>query len=220
MSQITCSNVRCTSCTRAVDVRRHVDVNRRRASRPRRRPCRSARSSAGPARAPPRAPATTLGDAPLVLMPSATSPGRPSASICRANTRSYAVVVADARQHARIGGQRDRRQRRALALKSSDELGRDVLRVRGAAAVAEQQQLAPVRQRVDDGRRRVEHRGIRVRSRARAARSSPPNVDGSGPQIARSSSRVSRSFMTLARNSSSVTCSGSLARGVIRICTG
>ena len=30
MSQITCSNVRCTSCTRAVIVGRHVDVNRRR----------------------------------------------------------------------------------------------------------------------------------------------------------------------------------------------
>ena len=34
--------------------------------------------------------ATTFGEAPLVLRPSATSPLRPSASTCRAKMRSYA----------------------------------------------------------------------------------------------------------------------------------
>ena len=68
--------------------------------------------------------------------------------------------------------------------------------------------LPPPPQRVDDCRRRVEHR-LRIRrpSRARAARWSRRTSIGAARRSCHP--RVSRSFSTLARNSSSVTCSGS-----------
>jgi hypothetical protein len=51
-------------------------------------------------------------------------------------------VVAAGRQRRRIGRQRDGRNRGSIRLISDDQLRRDMLRIRGAAAVSEQQKLA------------------------------------------------------------------------------
>src|SRR5262249_30637694 len=69
------------------------------------------------------------------------------------------VVVADGSQDARIGGQRDRTGRPALPLKPPDELGREVLRVRRAAPVAEHQHPPSVAKR----RRQQIHRAKHAR---------------------------------------------------------
>jgi hypothetical protein len=53
-----------------------------------------------------------------------------------------AVVVADRGERGSIGRERNRRERRALGFVTADELGGDMLRVGGAAAVAAQEHLA------------------------------------------------------------------------------
>src|SRR3989304_6280426 len=79
--------------------RRHIHLNRRGASDPPQRAPAAGRPPPPPppvsaivckpaARAASSA-ASTLGDPPLVLMPNATSPGRPRASTCRTNTRAW-----------------------------------------------------------------------------------------------------------------------------------
>ena len=73
---------------------------------------------------------------------SSTSPGAPSACTCLAKTCVEVVVVADRGEDRRVGGQRDRRQPGPLALEAADELGGEVLRVAGRAAVAAGQHLA------------------------------------------------------------------------------
>src|SRR5439155_13356988 len=52
------------------------------------------------------------------------------------------VVVADRGHDTRIGGERHRSERAPLALEPSDELRDEMLRVRGAAAVAKREQLS------------------------------------------------------------------------------
>src|SRR4029453_18701066 len=56
--------------------------------------------------------------------------------------RGVAVVVGDRRDDAGPARQRDRRQAAALRLEAADELGDQVFRVAGAAAIAEGQNLA------------------------------------------------------------------------------
>ena len=53
-----------------------------------------------------------------------------------------AGVVADGGEDGCVGRQRHRRECRAVPLEATHELGGDVLRVRGAAAVSEQEDLA------------------------------------------------------------------------------
>ena len=60
-------------------------------------------------------------------------------------------VVGDAGEHGRVRGQRDRGESRAVADVPVDELGGEVLGVRGAAAVAEEQQGAAAPERRDEG---------------------------------------------------------------------
>ena len=83
-----------------------------------------------------------------------------------------AEVVGDAGQRRGVGRQRDRRQRRALELEAVDELGRQVLGVGGAAAVAEEEQLVTVASASRSARppapaHRLAAREIALRRRAR-----------------------------------------------------
>ena len=57
-----------------------------------------------------------------------------------------------------VGRQRDRRQSLALALEAPDELRGHVLRIGGAAAIAEHQQLAARLERRANRRRGRDHR--------------------------------------------------------------
>src|SRR5262249_51099686 len=54
-----------------------------------------------------------------------------------------AVVVRDRGERGGVGGERHGGQRPAIAPHAADDLGRDVLRIGRAAAVAEEQQLVP-----------------------------------------------------------------------------
>ena len=59
------------------------------------------------------------------------------------------VIVADGRDDRRVGGQRDARQRKALALEAADEFRREVLCVAGRAAVAAGEDLVAVGKRIE-----------------------------------------------------------------------
>ena len=52
-----------------------------------------------------------------------------------------AIVVADRGQDRAVGGQRDRRQAGPVVVEAGDQLAGPVLRIRGAAAIAAEQQL-------------------------------------------------------------------------------
>src|SRR5207245_288750 len=69
------------------------------------------------------------------------------------------VVVGDGGERRRVGGERQRRERAPFAREASDELGGDVLRVGGAAAVPEEQDLPlggeGVAHQLDGARERV-----------------------------------------------------------------
>ncbi len=96
---------------------------------------------------------TTLADPPLVLIASTASPGLAERLDLPREHPIERVVVGDAGQHAGVGRQRDGGQRGALALKAAHQLGGHVLRVGGAAAIAEDEQLAATVQRRDNRRR-------------------------------------------------------------------
>ena len=215
ISQIAWINVMWTSCTRAVQSSGTLMWISASApgfpavaagERDRLQPARPRRLSA----------ATTFGDAPLVEIPNATSPAAPSASTCRANTCSNAVVVGHARQQARVGRQRHRRKPRPLPLKPPDELGGEVLRVAGAAAVAEHQQLATGASAAGNGRggrghrRQIQaahapmQRDRRVEHAPSTARRAPASLGGINPAVP-----ARRAASMFATNSSSDTCSGS-----------
>ena len=131
-----------TSCTRHVRVVRHVDVNLRQRTERRRRHGRSAPPSAARAARASCSPSITFSDLPLVEIATATSPARPSAFDLPREDPVEPVVVGHARQRAGVGGQRDRRHAGAIPLEPSDQLRREVLRVRRTPAVAERQHLA------------------------------------------------------------------------------
>jgi len=57
-------------------------------------------------------------------------------------------VVADRGERGGVGGERDRGNGRAVADVAHGELGREVLRVRGTAAIAEEHQLAAAFERL------------------------------------------------------------------------
>ena len=220
-SQITCSSVRWTSWTRGGRLGRHVDVNRRR-PRPTAPPSRPV--SAIVRSAAPRAASSAASDvrpiAPLVLMPSATSPAPAERLDLPREHPVEPVVVGDARQHARVGRQRDRRQRRAARAGTGRRARpRRAARRRRCRRCRTRSSLPPPRERRDDRRRRAARPAAdrRPRTRSCSAMASPKRPRS------RSRSRQprdSRSFATFARNSSSVTCIGSVVRGVISICTG
>jgi hypothetical protein len=60
-----------------------------------------------------------------------------------------AIIVADRRQHGAVGGERNRRQAGAVVVETGDQLARPVLRIRGAAPVAAEQELAARGERRD-----------------------------------------------------------------------
>src|SRR2546422_749488 len=60
------------------------------------------------------------------------------------------VVVGDASEFRLVRRQRDSRQRRPLAPVAPDEFGRDVRGIHGTAAVAEQEHLAALAERLDE----------------------------------------------------------------------
>ena len=155
----------CTSCTRAVLGVGHVDVDLRQPRRSSRRRARSARSSSARAPGGLAAPRSTFGDSPLVVMPSATSPGRPERLDLPREHAVEPVVVGDRRQRRSCRSSAPSPPAaRAFALEPADQLGGEVLRVGGAAAVAEHQHLAAVARAPSTNRRgRVDHR-LPVRS--------------------------------------------------------
>src|SRR5213078_5230259 len=61
-----------------------------------------------------------------------------------------AVVVGDGGERRGVGGERDGSQRLPFALEPPDELRREVLRVGGAAAVAEEEEFPPAGERLGD----------------------------------------------------------------------
>ena len=63
-----------------------------------------------------------------------------------------AEIVADRGERRRVGGQRDRGDRRAVLDVADGQLGREVLRIGGAAAIAEEQDLAAALEAGDGGR--------------------------------------------------------------------
>ena len=99
----------------------------------------------------------TLADLPLVEMPSAMSPARPSIRNCCDEGTGEILVVADGGEHGRVGGQRHRRQGRPLLDDRVHELDGNVGRVAGAAAVAHDEQA---------GRRRRSFRAMAVQQSA------------------------------------------------------
>jgi hypothetical protein len=62
-----------------------------------------------------------------------------------------AVVVGNRRDDAGVGRQGHRGKRAAFTFEASDKFGDEMLCIRGAAAVAERQHLATIRQRARDG---------------------------------------------------------------------
>ena len=143
-------------------------------------------------------------------------------------------VVGDRRQHRRVRRQRHHRQRPARSpLEPPDQLRREMLRVRRAAAVAEHEHLPARRRaprriaaaartidvgaapppRADAGRR--PRRAPRAPDRASVTRPSAPRPDGR-PRARRRARAARRSRA----NSSAVSCSGDHDAASLRICTG
>ena len=93
-----------------------------------------------------------------------------------------AVVIADRGEHGAVGGERDRRQRAAVELEAREELGGDVLGVRGAAAVAGEQHLAAGAKRTGDavGDRRKRAAQLRIVSGAFQHRARIAQITGDG----------------------------------------
>src|SRR5439155_15229400 len=77
------------------------------------------------------------------------APGAERAHLAREHL-IVAVVVGDGGGRRAAGGERDGGQRPPLALEPADELRREVLRVGGAAAVAEEEKLPPRAERLGD----------------------------------------------------------------------
>ena len=82
--------------------------------------------------------------------PAARRPAQPSAATCLAKIDLVVVVVADGGEDRAVGGQRDRAESGPLALEAADELGREVLRIGGRAAVAAGQHLAAAGDAADE----------------------------------------------------------------------
>ena len=196
----------------AVDVRRHVDVNRRppRPTAPPSRPVSAIVCSPARARrlaAPPR----TFGDR-AAGGDAERDVARPAERLDLPREHALErVVVADARQHARVGRQRHRRQRRALARETVRRARRRraahrprCRRCRTAAACRRRRarrRSPPPRRAPAADRRCLDALVQRDRLVERRRRSS-----GRALTVIRASADPSS---TLARNSSSVTCSGS-----------
>ena len=171
-----CTATRCTSWTAAVDAAATASTSSASVGE---------RVRAGPGQRPHGQPgvaaalgrrAARCGLRPLVDSSTSTSPGRPCACTCRANISLDAVVVDDRRQAGGLGAQRDRRQRPPLVAEPADQLGGEVLRLGGAAAVAGGQQPAAAAE--DAGELvapALDQRGLAARaSSARAAERQVP----------------------------------------------
>ena len=113
--------------------------------------------------------ASTLAELPLVDIASSTSPGRAERLDLLGEDDVVAVVVADRGEDRGVDGQRDRRQARPLALEAADELGREMLRVGGRAAVAAGQHLAAAGDAADERADRVGDRLGRALRRRRTS---------------------------------------------------
>ena len=98
-------------------------------------------------------------------MAMAMSPVRPSASIWRAKMLIEAEIVAGGGERRGVGGQRQRRDGRAVFFVADGEFGCEVLGIGGAAAIAEQHQLAAAADRGDASREQpgegIGERGLR-----------------------------------------------------------
>ncbi len=87
-------------------------------------------------------PRTTFSLSPEVEMPMHTSPGRHNGLDLSREQPLEAEIVADGGERGGIGGQRQRRDRRAVAAVAYRQFRREMLSVGGAAAVAEEHELA------------------------------------------------------------------------------
>ena len=92
------------------------------------------------------------------LMPIATSPGFAQRLELAREHAIEPVVIANRRQDARVGRQRDRRPRPAFLLVAADQFRREVLRIRRAAAIPEHQNRAALFQRRRDRLGNRDHR--------------------------------------------------------------
>ena len=94
-----------------------------------------------------RSAASTLGLRPEVEMPTATSPGAAEGFDLAAEDRLEAEIVGAGGEGRGIRRQRDGCDRGRFCVVADHQLGGDVLRIAGAAAIAEDQQLAAGAQR-------------------------------------------------------------------------
>ncbi len=134
--------VTCISWMRAVDVRGHAQA---RAPRPRpSRPPRRAGQAPGPGAALPRRamPRTTFGASPRGADADDDVAGPAERLDLAREDLLEGEVVGDGREGRGVGRQGDGRQRPSVPAEAAHQLGREVLRVGGAAAVAEDDQLA------------------------------------------------------------------------------
>ena len=100
----------------------------------------------------------------------ATSPGRPSASIWRAKILLEAEIVAGGGERRGVGGQRERGDGGAVGLVADGQFGREMLGVGGAAAIAEEHQLAAAADRFDASRHQAGEGAGQARLRCAARR--------------------------------------------------
>ena len=96
------------------------------------------------------------------------SPGRPSASIWREKIRSKPMSLPAAVIGGRVGGERDRRDRRAVGFITDGEFSGEMLGIAGAAAIAEQHDLAAAANAGDAGREQAGEGRLQRRFRWRA----------------------------------------------------
>ena len=89
-----------------------------------------------------RSAAMMFGLLPEVEIAMATSPGRPSASIWRAKILSKPRSLPAAVSAERVGGQGERGNGGAVRFVADGQFGREMLRIAGATAIAEEHQLA------------------------------------------------------------------------------
>ena len=133
-----------------------------------RRPCPSARRRACRARARPRSRRSRWRNCPTSRSRAARRPAPERAHLLREHLLER-IVVGDRGQHRRVGGERDRRKLRPLALEAADHLGGEVLRIGRGAAVAAGEDLAVGEQAFGQHARRARDQRARARRRPPAS---------------------------------------------------
>ena len=91
-----------------------------------------------------------LAELPLDVSTTTRSPGLARPGDLAGEYLVEAKIIADAGDERAVGGERDRRKRPTGFLVAADELGREMRRLGGAAAIADDQQFSAALQRRED----------------------------------------------------------------------